>query len=157
MCAFVHAGSRLGAMTSMRPWREGVATPAPPFSREAQKGWVWIPVWIGLGVAGGVYEDARAGWKLAAAYGAALLLGVAWQWLSRRDLADRLLCIAALSASATVVMALGGADASMIRHDSMRMVLFVPLIAGLVLTEQWMRSRDARRRTARAEAVGAAD
>jgi drug/metabolite transporter (DMT)-like permease len=131
-------------MTSkrMRPWREGVAT------RTDGPGWAWVVGCAGLGTGGDVAArfDESALW-LALGLAIAGAAGVAWQVLYRRDLADRLFWLSVLLVVATLLWgtlpAIPGAGEPS-HKDLAGLLSFPGLIAGLVLTEQWLRRRDRR-------------
>jgi hypothetical protein len=117
-----------------------------------------VGVYASLVVLMGRWDDSEQRWEMALAWVVAVGLGAGWQLVDRRDPTDRLVVIAVLFALAGFLLLLpGGEDPSVIREDSQHFALILPLISGVVLAEQWMRSRERKRSAARPAAVGAPD
>lgn len=131
-------------MSRVRPWREGVALEEEP--SEPQK-WAWVLGASGLGIGGtlGEHWDESSLWAVGA-MAVAMVAAAGWQVLYRRDIADRLQFLAWAMLLAVVLVGLltplSGFDDAPDQTDVGKTFALAGLIAGLVLTEQWLRSRD---------------
>lgn len=68
-----------------------------------------------------------------------LVLGALWQVLSRRDLADRLTLLSVLTVGSATLSLVPGLRVSLVQ-----LLSSMGVIAGLVLTERFLRQREAR-------------
>lgn len=101
---------------------------------------------FGLGAGGSAAArfDQSSIW-LAVCLSIAGFAGAVWQLLYRRDLADRLLWLSWLLVLSAILWGtlplIPGVDEPSTK-DLASLLAFPGLIAGLVLTEQWLRTRD---------------
>ena len=113
--------------------------------RDPRREWAWVVAWFSVYVASLVEDLTHAG---RAPY---FLVGIAggayWQLLHRRDLVSRLTFVAAL---VTVGIGLVLVTREPFVWDDMDTVGLhaIGVLVGLVFTEQYLRRRDATRRTA---------
>lgn len=121
-------------MMSMRPWREGLA------KKSDGPGWAWVVGYLALGIGESLSSNYEHGlWWLSVGAAVAFAGGAVWQALYRRDLADRLVVLSSLFVVGMLVVLIPG---SSLEKDSGTGAGMGGLVAGLVLTEQWLRRRD---------------
>lgn len=136
------ARSRQTVDMSSTPWRDGLAESDAMHAGH----WPWIIGCLGLGAGGTVAArfDQSAIW-LGLGLAIAGAAGAVWQFLYRRDLADRLLWLSWLLVLAAILWGslplIPGVEEPT-RKDLASLMAFPGLIAGLVLAEQWLRRRD---------------
>jgi hypothetical protein len=127
----------MGVADRIAPWREGVATGGPS---EPQK-WAWVVAWLTLGIGSTLAGIGRSesAW-VSAGMAVGFAGGVAWQWLYRRDLAERLWLYSWLLVVGALVLLIPGTEYT--GEGAEGPLMLAAQIAGLVLGEQWLRRHE---------------